>query len=444
MSALADVSRPSVSVVKLVEACGILLGVPPTHDRSAFKAPIPSNYDATVGLLDSNFGGYVAELAKLTSDQLSNKVANDLYAKTLEPGFDYETAVNEGGLKARDMFNGIKLVMSSLEMDKSRIPITKTNVLTIVNGTKSSYAALDAATHIFKHGVVTTIALTADEAVGDRRLVGMMKTHVVKDLQRRCKLQYKLPDHCYQVKSETCTKVAEISSLIAEGIDMYSADILVYGVEQKAIFGENGDGGIPQWAIFSGVDARTKGGNSNVGPVVDIPVLLTKRDSRVRPLSEVFISRTWMIYADQIGENQLDFAFLKTLYYIRPGDSVVICSIVDSSDPSGDARNERYEMGTRAGLWVSGAEPPTGEPDCPGWNNIDNERVARQMDALIQSAQLDGKGIIERNAPGVTSGATLARLCMEEGADFLVMRKSVHREVVIEAVQTAPCSVLLL
>ena len=94
MSALADVSRPSVSVVKLVEACGILLGVPPTHDRSAFKAPIPSNYDATVGLLDSNFGGYVAELAKLTSDQLSNKVANDLYAKTLEPGFDYETNPN--------------------------------------------------------------------------------------------------------------------------------------------------------------------------------------------------------------------------------------------------------------------------------------------------------------------------------------------------------------
>lgn len=442
MSALTDDTRPTVSVIKLVEACGILLGIPPSHDRSAFKAPMPSNYDATVGLLDSNFGGYVAELAKLTSDQLSNKVANDLYAKTLEPGFDYETAVNEGGLKARDMFNGIKLVMSSLEMDKSRIPITKTNVLTIVNGTKSSYAALDAATHIFKHGVVTTVALTSDEAVGDRRLVGMMKTHVVKDLQRRCKLQYKLPDHCYDVKSETCTKVAEISSIIAQNINMHSADILVYGVEQKAVFGENGDGGIPQWAIFSGVEAETNGGNNS--GVVDIPVLLTKKDSRVRPLSEVFISRTWMIYADQTDQNQLDFAFLKTLYYIRPGDSVVICAIVDSSDPSGDARNERYEMGTRAGLWVSGAETPIGEPDCPGWNDIDNERVAQQMDALIQSAHLDGKGIIERNAPGVTSGATLAKMCMDEGADFLVMRKSVHREVVIEAVQSAPSSVLLL
>ncbi len=439
MSSLASDSRPTVAVIKLVEACGILMGIPPSTDRSAFKAPIPSNYDSTVSMLDSNFGGYVSEVAKLTSDQLSNKVANDLYAKTLEPGFDYETAVNEGGLKARDLFNGIKLVMTSLEMDRSRIPITKTNVLTIVNGMKSSYAALDAATHIFKHGVVTTIALTADEAVGDRRLVGMMKTQVVKDLQRRCKLQYKLPDHCYHVKSETCTRVKEVIDVIAENIATHSADILVYGVEQKTTFGENGDGGIPQWAIFSGVDKD----NAN-GPVVDIPVMLTKKDSRVRPLSEVFIARTWMIFADQTDKNQLDFTFLKSLYYIRPGDSVVICTLVDSNDPSGDARNERYEMGARAGLWVSGADPPTSEPDCPGWNDIDNERIAQQMDSLIQSAQLDGKGIIERNALGLTSGATLARLCMEEGADFLVMRKQVQREIVIEAVQSAPSSVLLL
>ena len=98
MSDLSSESRPTPAVVKLVESCGILLGIPPTNDRSAFKAPLPSNYDNTVRVLDSNFGGYVSELSKLTSDQLPNKVANDLYAKTLEPGYDYETAVNEGGL----------------------------------------------------------------------------------------------------------------------------------------------------------------------------------------------------------------------------------------------------------------------------------------------------------------------------------------------------------
>ena len=74
----------------------------------------------------------------MTSDQLSNKVANDLYAKTLEPGYDYEAAVNEGGLKARDLFNAIKAGDDKFRIDKSRIPITKTNVLTFVNGTKSS------------------------------------------------------------------------------------------------------------------------------------------------------------------------------------------------------------------------------------------------------------------------------------------------------------------
>lgn len=438
MSSLKDDTRPTVAVIKLVESCGILLGIPPTMDRSAFKAPLPSNYDNTVNVLDSNFGGYVSELAKLTSDQLPNKVANDLYAKTLEPGYDYETAVNEGGLKARDLFNSIKLVMTSLEMDKSRIPITKTNVLTFVNGTKSSYAALDAATHIFKHGVVTTVALTVDEAVGDKRMIGMMKTHLVKDLQRRCKMQYKLPDHCFHVESQSCGKVKEMAELITDCIATHGADILVYGVEQDSVFGEYGDGGVPQWAIFSGLDI------SSSAPVVDIPVMLTKKTSRVRPLSEVFVPRTWMIFVDNTEESQMDFAFLKSLYYIRPGDAVVVCAIVEPSDPQGDARHERYEMGSRAGLWVNGVDPQINQPDCPGWNDIDNERIASQMDRLVQSAQLDGKGIIERTSPGSTTGDILARVCKQESIDILVMRKRVHREIIVEVVTKAPSSVLML
>jgi hypothetical protein len=433
-------SRPTPAVIKLVESCGILLGIPPSNDRSAYKAPLPSNYDATIGVLDSNFGGYVSELSKLTSDQLSNKVANDLYAKTLEPGYDYETAVNEGGLKARDLFNAIKLVMTSLEMDKSRIPITKTNVLTFVNGTKSSYAALDAATHIFKHGVVTAVALVADEAVGDKRMIGMMKTHLVKDLERRCKLQYKLPDHCFHVEGQTCGAVKDVFGLITDAIATHGADILVYGVEQDSIFGENGDGGVPQWAIFSGSGSEQPQSSA----VVDIPVLLTRKASRVRPLSEVFVPRTWMVYTDDTDASQMDFAFLKSLYYIRPGDSVVVCAIVELSEPRGDARNERYEMGTRAGLWVDGVDPPLVQPDCPGWNDLDNERIAQQMDTLVQSAQLEGKGVIERSMPGTTTGSILAKVCRRESVDILVMRKRVHREVVVETVTKAPSSVLML
>ena len=118
--------------------------------------------------------------------------------------------MNEGGLKARDLFNAIKLVMTSLELIRAD-PYHQDERVDFVNGTKSSYAALDAATHIFKHGVVTTVALVVDEAIGDKRMIGMMKAHLVKDLQRRCKPQYKLPDHCFHVwaelrqKSKTCS-----------------------------------------------------------------------------------------------------------------------------------------------------------------------------------------------------------------------------------------------
>ena len=141
-----------------------------------------------------------------------------------------------------------------------------------------------------------------------------------------------------------------------------------------------------------------------------------------------------MVYTDDTDESQMDFAFLKALYYIRPGDSVVVCAIVQPSEPWGDARDERYEMGNRAGLWIDGADPPLLQPDCPGWNDLDNERVARQMDSLVQSAQLDGKGVIERSTPETTTGSILAEVCKRENVDILVMRKRVHREIVVETV----------
>ena len=96
---------------------------------------------------------------------IKNKVANDLYAKTLEPGYDYEAAVNEGDLK-RDLFNAIKLVMTSLEwIHRSHHQDERVD---FCEWHQVPYAALDAATHIFKHGVVTTVALVVDEAIGDK------------------------------------------------------------------------------------------------------------------------------------------------------------------------------------------------------------------------------------------------------------------------------------
>ena len=112
-------------MIKLVEAVGILLGVPPSQEKSKYKAPMPSNYDATINLLDENYGGYLTEVARMRSESLGNKVANELFAKTLEPGFDYEQAVNDGGLAARDLFNAIQLVMMSLVADNARICLSR-------------------------------------------------------------------------------------------------------------------------------------------------------------------------------------------------------------------------------------------------------------------------------------------------------------------------------
>ena len=39
----------------------------------------------------------------------------------------------------------------------------------------------------------------------------------------------------------------------------------------------------------------------------------------------------------------------------------------------------------KAGLWIEGTDPPLLQPDCPGWNDIDNERIAQQMNNLVQS-----------------------------------------------------------
>ena len=65
-----------------------------------------------------------------------------------------------------------------------------------------------------------------------------MKAHLVKDLQRRCKLQYKLPDHCFHVAGQSCGKVKDMFGLISDAIVAHRADILVCGVEQDSQFGE--------------------------------------------------------------------------------------------------------------------------------------------------------------------------------------------------------------
>lgn len=416
-------------MIKLVEAVGILLGVPPSQEKSKYKAPMPSNYDATINLLDENYGGYLTEVARMRSESLGNKVANELFAKTLEPGFDYEQAVNDGGLAARDLFNAIQLVMMSLVADNARIPIIKTNVLVAVNGTMASYAALDAATHIFKHGVVTAIALTVEES-HDRRLAGMMKSHLSQDLVRRMKLQYKMADHCFGVESAYLNSASDIQSTLLESIELNQANIVVYGLEEDRLFGEDGDGGVPRWLATS-ADLR-------------VPVLLTKKNSRTRPFPQSSMLRTWMVYMDDVNPDTVSVTFLNSLLYVRPGDSVIVVAIVESDQPKGDGRVERYEMGSRAGLWIDGLETKEGEPNTPGWNKAANDTLKAQIEGMLVNAQIEGACMIIPTVSGRTKGQRLAELVTEHQVDLLLVRKKAHIETIVETVQSAPCSLLLL
>ena len=426
---LKEIKRPSPAIIKLVECVGILLGIPPSTDKSLYKAPIPSNYDLTLQLLDTNFGGYISELATMTSSALSNKVANDLFAKTLEPGFGYEAAVNDGGLMCRDLFNAINLVMMSLAADEDRIPIIKTNVLTVVNGSMSSYAALDAATHIFKHGVVTAIALTAEDNP-DRRLTGMMKSHLHQDLVRRCKLQYKLPHHCFAVESINVQSSNQIADSLVESVSRNSANILVYGMEDDGTFGENGDFGVPLWA------ATAKECN--------IPVLLTKKNSRIRPFNTISMSRTFMVFMDDNQSELMSYIFLQTLLYVRPGDSVVIVAVVPSSQPKGDERSSRFEGGSRAGAWVHGEDAPANEPCQPDWNADVIAKMGQQMQDMLISAQVEGTFKIEVQTEGKTTGRLISEIAKQEAIDIIVARKRTDLEIIVETVESAPSSVLLL
>ena len=51
-----------------------------------------------------------------------------------------------------------------------------------------------------------------------------------------------------------------------------------------------------------------------------------------------------MVYTDDTDASQMDFAFLKALFTFGREILVVVCAIVQPSEPLGDARNERYEM----------------------------------------------------------------------------------------------------
>jgi hypothetical protein len=369
MSNISTVSKPNVALVKLIEAVGILLQVPQTFAKSIYKAPTPSNYDGTMELLLKNFGGCVEKLGSLKSDGVPNHVASALFAKTLEPGFDYESAVNVGGLEARDLFNCIVNILDVLHEDEFRIPIKKTNIMVLADGSRPTYVALDTATHLNHHGTIIVGALLV---AGSKKMNGaVIQAHLPVDLERRCRDQYKISPLSYQIEVIRPYSSPEIMGYVEEIMTENTCNILVLGIDANFTGTENLSM-TAQWAAW-------KEGYTAV---------LVKSTSKIRPFSSVSMTRKVMICVKDI--DSVDNLYKTCLDFLKPGDEVLMCTVVDNGDPIGDTRSTRFGLGVRS-RWVAGAVEDPLEPNRVGWNDEHVAKLENRMNELLEISQIPGE-----------------------------------------------------
>lgn len=433
MAELKRIKRPSAALIKLVESIGILLEVKKSDKKSFYKAPIPTNYDNTLEELDAGYSDIIGKIAALQSQDVANEIASEFFAKTLEPGFSYQAAVDTGGLCARDLFNAITLVIVALQTDENRIPITPNNIFVIASGSRSSYAALDIATHIFKHGVITINGCIVEDALPERECV-MLKEHLYRDLLRRAKLLYKLPDHCFSLNSMLLSTLQDAPDAIVGAMETNDCRTLVLGIEEDANFGYGGDGGLPMWAATNLPSTHT--------------LILVKGRSKVRPFTSIQCPRSFLLYID--SGDFVNPTFLSTLALVRPSDTLTIIHVAESSAPLGDSRDDRLGMGTRAGWVVEGGikghsyDPTKSYRRCQGWNDEATTALEEHLNQLLTKSKISGTVMIERQVDGRTISQSLCGIAVRIDADAIVLRRCVDLSSIIDTVQESNCSIVLL
>lgn len=482
MSNLLKISRPTLALIKLVEAIGILLEIPFGYTKSSYKATLPSNYDETVEKLSSNYEEIFAYLISLKSCDISNKMARELYSKMEEPGFNYDDVVSQAGLELRELFNSVVFNLLQLQNDRYRIPLQNTNIFVAVNGSRSSYVALDVAAHVHSHGVLHVGAITAEDSV--LRGQNDMMLHLPIDLERRCKRQYEKTNYLYKVCDLSCSNTAEIVPSVSLLVEREHCDIVVVGLETNGSV----DSGLEQLASWAATQCDGK------------TVILAKSCVRVLTFGESFISRKFQVCVKHLDE--LELVFRSCLALMRPNDTIVLLTILETkgtlprdlekkNNRPNDTPNcsSRYDFGRRPGLWVSEAyhvssralnnqinaerelevkpmfdEPQSGEdpfthrpaspksPNCLLLNETSKATSSLlnsfeiEMNRLIADSQIEGKVRIEQY-PLVpkTSGRIIGEIATEEAADFIVLRRGKNaRNLSTECVKDSMCSVVLI
>jgi hypothetical protein len=491
MSQLKEIKKPSVALIKLVEAIGIILEIKPSYEKSHYKAPMPSNYDSTVELLSTNFEEIFQRLICLRSCDIRNDIARELYTKMEEPGFNYEDVVNQGGLESRELFNSIVFNLNQLQADINRIPLANTNIFVAVNGSRSSYVALDAAAHVHSHGVLTIGAITAGDSGlrGQRDLIA----HLGADIERRSKRQYTKSSYLYNIKNISVNTTDMIVSAVEEEVVSQDCGIVLVGVETNS-------------SVISGLeDLATWAVKRCEGRIV----VLAKSCCRVLPFGETNMSRKFQVCVKHLDE--LPYAYRQCLTLMRPGDSIVVVTILDpvqlkldaaaSMDPDAAKAKEtsaaanhvqygtRFNAGRKPGMWVSehyhpslraapaeeaqeellntgladekaevgsSASRASSPPATTGTGRLYSEPMSivkavslefeTAMQALIGESQVTGKVRIEQfGSVPKTGGRIICEIAHEESADFLVLRRGKHaRNLSLECVKDCMCAVALI
>lgn len=437
MEELRRKKKPSISLIKLIEATGILLGIAPSFDKSKYKCPVPSNYDKTLDCISEDFYGILIRLAEIQSSGITNEVSSLLYKKTLEPGFNYENAVNDGGLAMRELFNAVVLILMNLKHDDYRLPIKCNNVMVVIDGTLSSYVAFDNGVHVFNYGTInivpTTLSTNDDyNQAPYQRILGngaarpenyMLTSYLRDDVIRRCKNQYKIVDWSLNIAEINGTDMNDIIVKVGDMMTQTESEILVVPMED-ANLGLNSTSLLPVWAAW---ECRK-------------PCLLSKTLGNLRPFPAVVCAKTYLVCVKYAAD--LSSIFNATSQFVKPGDKIILFSIVDNSTALGDSRDTRYSMGSRCN-WVTG-NLPNNKIYNKDWNSVEVRQLEQNMNEILVKGQLNGKVLVTTKSIGQSVSQRICQFGSEENADIIVLLKRKNRNIIMECARDTSSSLLVL
>ena len=377
----------------------------------------------------------------MKSENISNEVANELYEKLLEPGFDYEESINNAGLISRELFDVVMYLLSELQNDMKRRSVTSHNVFVPITGSRSSYIAFDVATHIFLHGeciagilsnpIETIPGSTSDEIIptnsNDNEHTFSSYLHL--DVERRFKSLYKLQSHRYKIIDIELPE-DHIDNII-HTIESNNISIIVLGIYENS-YTDSIQNSLMTWSAW----------------ISKLTVVFAKTQSLVRPFTSVITNKIHMICMKpsiNINENEISYYFRQSLLCMRPNDTFVVLVIADSRDPLCDMSYEtRYDYGNRYNTWISGINDPN-TTNYLGWNDESLSKFTDIIQNLINKSQMEGKLKIERCSKTRSIAQDICKYAKQENVELIITKlgRNERRDIIVGCIFEASCCVAI-